>query len=113
MEKVFEKLVRDGIPDIIRARGDEAVCRTLSGAEYRAALEEKLLEECREALAAEGRERIGELGDVLEVIRALAALEGVGLEGVLRAAEEKRRERGGFEERIFLEKVVSRGKAAE
>ena len=60
-----------------------------------------------------GRERIGELGDVLEVIRALAALEGAGLEGVIRAAEEKRRERGGFEERIFLEKVVSRGKAAE
>ena len=96
MERRYDKLVRDGIPDIIRAQGERPVARTLTPEEYRQALEEKLREECREALAASGRARLEELADVLEVVRSMAAEEGASMEDVAAIALEKRRSRGGF-----------------
>ena len=109
MEREYHKLVRDRIPEIIRARGDVPVVRALGEAEYRAALERKLLEECREVLAAEGADRIEELADVLEVIRALAAAEGATLREVCDAAEAKRLARGAFAQRILLERILPQG----
>ena len=47
-----------------------------------------------------------ELADILEVIRALAGLEGASLEEVMTAAQQKAQKRGTFSERILLEKVI-------
>lgn len=105
MTRVYQKLVRDRIPDMIRAQGETPVTRVLDEAAYRAELERKLTEECREALAASDRERLEELADVMEVILHLAALEGAGLPEVIALAQEKRAQRGGFADRIFLERV--------
>lgn len=44
MEKVFNKLVRDRIPEIIRNNNEEAITRILNDDEYKKALENKLLE---------------------------------------------------------------------
>ena len=46
--KVYNKLVRDRIPDIIRADGHIPQCETLDTARYLDALELKLLEEAAE-----------------------------------------------------------------
>ncbi len=72
----YNKLVRDRIPEIIAEDGREPKTRILSEDEYMAELERKLREECEETIAARGGDtaehRLEELGDVLEVMLALA-----------------------------------------
>ena len=66
--------------------------------ELRQALVGKLLEESQELLAATDPIEIrGELADLLEIIRAIANVTGVGWQDVNDAADEKRGERGGFD----------------
>ncbi len=50
-----------------------------------------------------------ELADVLEVLQALATAHGMSWEDVVAEAVRKRDERGGFDERIFLEYVEQVG----
>jgi predicted house-cleaning noncanonical NTP pyrophosphatase (MazG superfamily) len=97
---VYNKLVRDRIPEIILANGGEPVTRILDEAEYRDALRVKLQEEVREYLKDPNVE---ELADVAEILRALASVEGVEWEEVEGYRELKVKERGGFERRVFLE----------
>ena len=101
----YHKLVRDGIPRIIEAGGGQPVTRVLDQAGYLVALRAKLLEEAEEARSAPDRQLRSELADVLEVLRALAAAHDMSWEDVVAEAARKRDERGGFDERIFLEYV--------
>jgi predicted house-cleaning noncanonical NTP pyrophosphatase (MazG superfamily) len=101
----YHKLVRDGIPRIIEADGGRPVTRVLDQAGYLAALRAKLVEEAEEARSAPDRQLRSELADVLEVLRALAAAHGMSWEDVMAEAERKRYERGGFDQRTFLEYV--------
>ena len=106
MEHIFNKLVRDNIPDIIRNNGEEAITRVLSDEEYKEELLKKLLEETSEVINASSKgELLEELADVLEILKALAELNNKTLEDVIEIAREKRLKRGGFEKRIFLEKT--------
>lgn len=107
MDRVYNKLVRDKIPEIIKEKGEEPITRELNLNEYKIALETKLKEECQEVITANGEERIEEIADALEVLKALAKLEGATLEDVVTVADRKNTKRGAFEKRIFLEKVVS------
>ena len=92
------KLVRDGIPDLIRAEGGTPRHTRLAADQRLAALLAKLREEADELAAADGDDRVGELGDVLEVVRALADEIGVSWAEVEAAADAKRAARGGFAE---------------
>ncbi len=105
MEKVYNKLVRDKIPEIIVGNGGEPFTRVLDEDEYKVELETKLMEEYNEVLLATGEERVEELADMLEVISSLAKLEGKSLEDIIEVKNKKCDKRGGFEKRIFLEKV--------
>lgn len=93
------KLVRDKIPDIITDNGDVASTRILSKEEYLVALDEKLQEEVQEYLEAND---LSELGDILEIIRAIASARGSSIVEIDAYREAKLLERGGFEKRIFL-----------
>lgn len=106
MERIYNKLVRDNIPDIIKAKGEVPVTRILSGDEYKTELEKKLKEECEEVIGASGRDRLLELADLIEVVKYLAVAENSGIEEILRLADEKSAEKGAFDGKIFLEKVV-------
>ena len=106
MEKKYNKLVRDGIPEIIKGNGGEPVCRILSDREYEEALNKKLFEEVQEVVEATGRDRLEELADIYELIRTIAELHDSSMENVARLANKKKKERGAFEEKIFLEKVI-------
>ena len=108
MERIYNKLVRDNIPDIIISNNETPVTRVLSDEEYKKALEEKLYEEYEEAISSDGSDRCEELADMIEVIRALAKLENRTLEEIISFAEEKRTNRGGFDNKIYLEKVIER-----
>jgi predicted house-cleaning noncanonical NTP pyrophosphatase (MazG superfamily) len=99
----FEKLVRDGIPRIIQEKGEVAVVRYVEGVEYRALLDTKLQEEVVELLAAKTpEERAEEMADVLEVLMALARIDGTTMEAVESVRLAKREKRGGFEEGAVL-----------
>lgn len=108
MERIYNKLVRDKIPEIIKEKGENPITRELELNEYKLALEQKLQEECHEVITANGEERIEELADTLEVLRALAKLENATLDDVIAVADKKSTKRGAFEKRIFLEKVISK-----
>ena len=94
-----EKLVRDLIPDIIRADGHEPKTRILSDEEYVLALDEKLREEVAEYLEAND---LNELADVLEVIHAIAEARESSYEQIEFVREEKHEKRGGFSDKISL-----------
>ena len=96
------KLVRDRIPEIIRRTGEEPVITILGDTEYRAALLAKLFEEATEVSEAPPEEVAGELADVYEVLRALAAAHGHDWQEIERTAEAKREERGAFKDRLYL-----------
>lgn len=105
MERIYQKLVRDNIPNIIELNGETPTTRTLDDNTYKIELEKKLKEEYQEVLESSGDNRIEELADMLEVIKALAKVEGKTLQDVLNCAEEKAKKRGAFERKILLEKV--------
>ena len=96
---VYNKLVRDRIPDMIRAQGEEPVTRTLSDSEYIACLQDKLTEEVEEYRQSGEME---ELADVMEVVLALAKAQGGGMEALMEAYCRKHAERGGFADKVFL-----------
>ena len=98
----YDKLVRDRIPEIIRDSGERPETHVADDAEYARRLREKLVEEAEE-FAESGA--IEELADVLAVVDAVCEHEGVGWEELERRADEKERERGGFEDRIILDRV--------
>lgn len=102
-EKVYNKLVRDKVLEIIEAKGGKPVFHAASDQEYADKLVEKLLEELEEFKANPSEK---ELADVLEVIHALCEAHGFDLEKVEEEREKKKQERGGFAERLVLEKVV-------
>ncbi|MFI6816723.1 hypothetical protein ACIBG7_30270 [Nonomuraea sp. NPDC050328] len=96
------KLVRDRIPEIIRRSGGDPAVTVLGETEYRAALRDKLFEEAGELAEATPEEVAGEIADVLEVLRALAAVHGHGWADIERVSLAKREERGGFTDRLYL-----------
>ena len=106
MERIYNKLVRDKIPNIIKEKGETPVVRILDEVEYKDELEKKLYEEYKEVIEATGDDRVEELADMLEVIRALAKLENKDLNDIIEIALIKNEKRGAFETKIFLEKVI-------
>ncbi|WP_431954486.1 nucleoside triphosphate pyrophosphohydrolase [Nocardia lijiangensis] len=99
------KLVRDRIPEIIRADGGTPDVRVLDADDYETALHDKLFEEAAELRAADADDRLEEAADVLEVLLALATLNGFTLEDIVSTAKAKFAERGGFEDRLWLDGV--------
>ena len=95
---VYEKLVRDLIPDLIAAQGEKPNIRILDDAEYRDRLSRKLDEEVQEFHKENNLEQ---LADILEVVYSLAEING-GREELERIYAQKHEARGGFSKRIFL-----------
>ncbi|RST18886.1 hypothetical protein E2C00_24710 [Streptomyces sp. WAC05374] len=96
----YSKLVRDRVPEIIRAAGAKPITYIAGPEEYRSRLRDKLGEEVAEFLAADEATAVDELADVLEVVYALAedlGVDSAGLEGIRLA---KARERGSFTNRV-------------
>lgn len=107
MEKIYNKLVRDNIPQIIEEDNGKPITRILNDEDYKKELEKKLFEEYHEVLeTTTSTDRIEELADMLEIMQALAKLENKKLTDIIEVAKVKRLKRGGFDNKIFLEKVL-------
>lgn len=106
--EIYNKLVRDNIDTIINNNGKNelAVTRILSDEEYKVELLKKLdeeLKELKEAVLSGNREDITEeSADLIEVIRALNK---DNLELVMQELESKRKKKGGFAKKKYLEVV--------
>jgi predicted house-cleaning noncanonical NTP pyrophosphatase (MazG superfamily) len=100
--KIYNKLVRDKIPQIIETSGSKCEIRIADKDEHYNLLEAKLKEEVEEFLEDKN---IEELADVMEVLFGLADNLGYSEEDLVRKLEEKREERGGFKDGIVLQRV--------
>ncbi len=107
MRKEYHKLVRDRIPEIVRADHLTPTTRILEDHEYVVELCRKLIEEAKEVggAQADAKELVKEIGDMYEVIDALIAQLGVDREEITKLQAERREKRGGFSKKIFLEHV--------
>lgn len=97
--KIYNKLVRDNIPNIIKSSGKKCVYEVASKEQRYSLLEEKLQEEVAEFLKDKNLE---ELADVMEVLFGLADALGYSEEKLLSARDKKKQERGEFKEGIVL-----------
>jgi len=103
--KVYNKLVRDKIPEIISADGEKPKIRILADDEYQKELLKKIIEEAKEVEAAGGdkNELIKELGDVQEVVEALIKSFSLDKSEIEKLQAKRKATRGGFDKKIFLE----------
>lgn len=97
--RVYNKLVRDRIPEMIAASGRQCAERVLDDDAYIASLNQKLGEELQEYLATQGVE---ELADLVEVVCAIVEFKGLTWEQFERIRLGKREDRGGFSQRLYL-----------
>lgn len=103
---VYNKLVRDRIPEIIENSGKKFTTKILDDAQYELELKKKLKEEMEEYQnASNDNEALEELADLLELMHALAKVHGASMEEVEKIRQDKASKRGGFEEKIFLIEV--------
>lgn len=99
----YNKLVRDGIPDIIAADGLSIETRELTEKEFVEELLKKAVEEAVELSEAEGTEEITkEMSDVLEVLHSLADRLGISMETVEQMRQIRAAKRGRFEKGTYL-----------
>lgn len=102
---VYNKLVRDKIPQIIEDGGNSCVTEILSHEEYLRMVDAKLDEELAE-YHADGS--VEELADLLEVIYAAAKARGYTAEALEAIRKEKAKNRGGFDRKILLREVTEK-----
>lgn len=100
--RIYNKLVRDNIPDIISKNGETAHISVLDDEEYLKELKTKLVEETNEFLE---NEELCELADILEVVAYLAKAKGSNFNEILKLKEQKAQKNGAFEKKIFLKYV--------
>ena len=96
---VDEKLVRDNIPDIIRADGKEPSIRMATKPELDSLIRAKIVEEAYELLESGN---IEEIVDILEAIDALLSHRNVDRESLVKLQTAKRIQRGGFSKGYVL-----------
>ena len=100
--KIYNKLVRDKIPDIIKSDNKTCLTKVLDDEEYLSSLNTKLQEEMKEYLESG---KVEELADLEEVLRAILDVKKVSYEDFEKIRLEKVSKRGAFKKKIFLESV--------
>jgi predicted house-cleaning noncanonical NTP pyrophosphatase (MazG superfamily) len=103
------KLVRDRIPELAAGAGQPGAFSLATEADYGRLLRDKLLEEAAEAAGAPGpAELLEELGDVLQVLYALASQAGYSPAEIECARARKARTRGAFTRRVVWHDPAAR-----
>lgn len=100
--KIYDKLVRDRIPEIIEASGNKCEVEVVSDEVALEYLYKKLNEEVGELLVDKN---LDEIADCLEVLFAIGAKYGYSEDEVLGRRNEKKDARGGFEDNLILRKT--------
>lgn len=101
--EIYNKLVRDKIPDLIKKNGESCKVEILEQEAFIVALKKKLQEEVDEYLTSQHEEEaIEELADILEIIHSLAQTHHQTMNEVEKVRQIKYKERGGFNKKYYL-----------
>ena len=100
---MYNKLVRDKIPEIIEADNKKCEIEVLSDEKYLEMLDAKLDEELAEYHKDKNLE---ELADLMEVIYAATRARGYSIEELEAVRVAKESKRGGFYKKILLKEVI-------
>ena len=100
--KIYDKLVRDRIPEIIEASGKKCDIEVVSDDVALDYLYKKLGEEVNELLTDKN---LDEIADVMEVLFAIGKKYGYSEDEVLSRRNNKKDARGGFEDNLILKKT--------
>lgn len=98
----YNKLVRDKIPEIIKNKDKKPFTHIANKKEYWIKLLDKLKEEIKEFYKQNSEE---EFVDILEVLDAIGNYMEYNKDEIKEIKRKKQIERGGFRERIILERV--------
>ena len=101
----YNKLVRDKIPDIIKASGGECKFHVAKKNEFAELLNNKLSEEVKEL---QENPCAGEISDILEVVEAIARMHHINLDEIKEAKKKKREERGSFHLMFVLDEATEK-----
>lgn len=102
MKIVYNKLIRDRIPEIIAASGKKSVVEIIGGERLLQELNKKLVEELAEYQESGD---IEELADIYEVIKGILAYKDVNEDKFMKIVAQKSEKRGGFEKGLLLVEV--------
>ncbi|MBS4539011.1 nucleoside triphosphate pyrophosphohydrolase [Clostridium sp. D2Q-11] len=102
-EKIYNKLIRDKIPQIIEENNKEYVIEKVNERELSQLLNKKLQEEVDEYLESE---EVEELADILEVIHGILDTKNISFKELEKIRESKKHKRGGFSKGVKLIKVI-------
>lgn len=101
--KVYNKLVRDKVPQIIQNEGKVVYYSMLDGDNLRKMLKIKLIEESRDVSKAMTKEEmINELADVYEVIEAIYEVFDISEDDVYLINHKKIQEKGTYKSGAYL-----------
>ena len=100
--KIYDKLVRDRIPEIIERSGNHCEVEVVSNEVALEYLYKKLNEEVSELLEDKNLE---EIADVVEVLFAIGKKYGYSEEDILSKRAEKKAKSGVFDDNIVLKKT--------
>ena len=101
--KIYNKLVRDRLPEIIETDGKTCITEILSDTQYLEMLDTKLTEELAEYQESKSLE---DLADLLEVMQAVVEARGWSWEQLEQVRQAKAAQRGGFARKILLKEVI-------
>jgi len=109
MEKVYNKLVRDRIPEIIKADGCKLIVRKLSEKRFKEETLKKVVKEANELLNSKNREElIKECADLQEILMAVMETNKITCAELNKVRNKRKKDRGAFTKRIFLVKTISK-----
>ncbi len=98
--KKHNKLIRDKIPEIIKAEGKIVKTKILNNEDYRKELNRKLQEEVKEYLEDNNVE---ELADIVEVVYGILNSMNIPIDDFEKKRKGKAEKNGAFKEKIFLQ----------
>lgn len=103
---IYNKLIRDRIPEIIQADKKKPKVYTLADIHFLQELKNKVAEEAKELQNATTREDIiNELSDLQELIDSILESNQITKTELIKKQKDKREKRGGFSQKLFLEYV--------
>lgn len=103
--KIYNKLIRDNIPEIIEKDGKTCDIKILNNEEYLQELNLKLQEEIKEYLESGD---IEELADIEEVLRALLDVKNCSYDNFENIRNNKVSKNGAFKKKIYLISVCEK-----
>lgn len=104
--KVYNKLVRDNIPQIIHNAGKICDVEVLKDKQYKIELRRKLVEEALELSKSNSKqEMIEELADVFELLDYILIEEKIDILEVKKRRIQKNMDKGGFDDKLYLKHV--------